>query len=129
VLVPTTKKLICADFSNGQILWEADLDKITWLVADKSGSEIYGFEERPNGDTRIHKVSNSGQQLWKQERKIKGKVSRFEILPQWLSVVSDVENSDKKGITSKHGGASKTKISFLIAATGEDIWQKLPKTK
>lgn len=129
VLVPTTKKLICADFNNGQILWEADLDKITWLVADKSGSEIYGFEERPNGDTRIHKVSNSGQKLWKQERKIKGKVSRFEILLQGLAVVSDVDNSDKKGIAGKLAGASESKISFLSAATGEDLWEKAPKTK
>jgi len=129
VLVPTTKNLICADVSNGQILWEADLDKITWLVADKSGSEIYGFEERPNGDTRIHKVSNSGEQRWKQERKIKGKVTRFEILPQGLAIVSDVDNSDKKGIAGKLAGASESKISFLSAATGEDLWEKAPKTK
>lgn len=129
VLVPTTKNLICADFSTGQIRWDADLDKITWLVADKSGNEIYGFEERPNGDTRIHKVSDSGEQLWKQERKIKGKVTRFEILPQGLAVVSDVDNSDKKGIAGKLAGASESKISFLSAATGEDLWEKAPKTK
>ncbi len=129
VLVPTTKNLVCADFTNGQILWEADLDKVTWLVADKSGSEIYGFEERPNGDTRIHKVSNTGQQLWEKERKIKGKVTRFEILPQGLAVVSDVDNSDKKGIAGKLAGASESKISFLSAATGEDLWEKAPKTK
>lgn len=129
VLVPTTKNLICADFSTGQIRWETDLDKITWLVADKSGNEIYGFEERPNGDTRIHKVSDSGEQLWKQERKIKGKVTRFEILPQGLAVVSDVDNSDKKGIAGKLAGASESKISFLSAATGEDLWEKAPKTK
>jgi len=129
VLVPTSKNLVCADFKNGQILWEADLDKITWLVADNSGNEIYGFEERPNGDTRIHKVSSAGQQLWKQERKIKGKVTRFEILPQGLAVVSDVDNSDKKGIAGKLAGASESKIGFLSAATGEDLWEKAPKTK
>lgn len=129
VLVPTTKNLVCADFTNGQILWEADLDKITWLVADNSGNEIYGFEERPNGDTRIHKVSRTGQQLWEKERKIKGKVSRFEILPQGLAIVSDVDNSDKKGIAGKLAGASESKIGFLSATTGEDLWEKAPKTK
>ncbi len=129
VLVPTSKNLVCADFKTGQILWEADLDKITWLVADASGNEIYGFEERPNGDTRIHKVSSTGQLLWKQERKIKGKVMRFEILPQGLAVVSDVDNSDKKGIAGKLAGASESKIGFLSAATGEDLWEKAPKTK
>ncbi len=129
VLVPTTKNLVCADFKNGQILWEADLDKVTWLVADGSGNEIYGFEERPNGDTRIHKVSSSGQQLWDKERKIKGKVTRFEILPQGLAVVSDVDNSGKSGIAGKLAGASESKIGFLSAATGEDLWEKAPKTK
>ncbi len=129
VLVPTTKNLVCADFKTGQIKWEADLDKITWLVADESGREIYGFEERPNGDTRVHKVSDTGEQLWKQERKIKGKVTRFEILPQGLAIVSDVDNSGKKGIAGKLAGASESKIGFLSAASGEDLWEKAPKTK
>ncbi|SEL93162.1 outer membrane protein assembly factor BamB family protein [Parapedobacter koreensis] len=128
VLVPTTKNLVCADFKTGQIKWEADLDKVTWLVADESGTEIYGFEERANGDTRVHKISHTGEQLWKQERKIKGKVSRFEILPQGLAIVSDVDNSGKKGIAGRLAGASESKIGFLSAATGEDLWEKAPKT-
>jgi len=129
VLVPTTKKLICANFKNGQIIWEADVDKITWMSADKTGKEIYGFEERPNGDTRIHKVSSTGNLLWKKERKIQGKVSRFEILPQGLAIVSDVDNSGKSGIAKLAAGSSESKVAFLDAATGEDLWEKAPKTK
>ncbi len=53
VLVPTTKNMVCVNVKNGAILWTADLDKISWMSADKSGKDIYGFEERPNGDTRI----------------------------------------------------------------------------
>lgn len=129
VLVPTTKKMVCANFKNGQILWEADLDKISWMAADKTGKEIYGFEERTNGDTRIHKISNTGELLWKKERKIKGKVSRFEILPQGLAVVSDVDNSGKSGIAKLAAGTSESKIAFLDASSGEDLWDKAPQTK
>ncbi len=129
VLVPTTKNMVCANFKDGQIAWVADLDKISWMSADKSGKEIYGFEERQNGDTRIHKLSNTGELLWKKERKIKGKVSRFEILSQGLAVVSDVDNSGKSGIAKLAAGNSESKIAFLDAATGEDLWEKAPQTK
>ncbi|NGM62408.1 PQQ-binding-like beta-propeller repeat protein [Sphingobacterium sp. SGG-5] len=129
VLVPTTKSMVCANFKNGEIVWTADLDKISWMSADKTGREIYGFEERPNGDTRIHKISNTGELLWKKERKIKGKISRFEILPQGLAIVSDVDNSGKSGIAKLVVGNSESKIAFLDAATGEDLWEKAPKTK
>ncbi len=129
VLVPTTKSMVCANTKNGEIVWTADLDKISWMSADKTGREIYGFEERPNGDTRIHKISNTGELLWKKERKIKGKVSRFEILPQGLAIVSDVDNSGKSGIAKLAAGNSESKIAFLDAATGEDLWEKAPQTK
>lgn len=129
VLVPTTKNMVCANFKNGEIVWTADLDKISWMSADNTGKEIYGFEERPNGDTRIHKISSTGELLWKKERKIKGKVSRFEILPQGLAIVSDVDNSGKSGIAKLAAGNSESKIAFLDAPTGEDLWEKAPKTK
>ncbi len=129
LLVPTTKNLLGINLSTGNIDWKAKVDKVTWMSADKSGKEIYGFEERPNGDTRIHKFGINGEELWKNERKIRGKVSRFEILPQGLAVVSDVDNSGKKGIAKLASGASESKIAFLSAADGSDLWEKAPKTK
>ncbi len=129
LLVPTTKNLMGINLSTGNIDWTAKVDKITWMSADKSDKEIYGFEERPNGDTRIHKFSIAGEQLWKNERKIRGKVSRFEILPQGIAVVSDVDNTGKKGIAKLASGASESKIAFLSAADGSDLWDKAPKTK
>ena len=129
VLVPTTKKLWSIDLKTGNPQWEADVDKITWMSADETGNEIYTFEERSNGDTRIQKVSNTGQVLWDKERKIKGTVSRFEILPEGLAVVSDVDNSGKSGIAKLASGRSESKIAFLNAASGEDLWDKAPQTK
>ncbi|HLW51007.1 MAG TPA: PQQ-binding-like beta-propeller repeat protein [Sphingobacteriaceae bacterium] len=129
ILVPTTKKLVSVDLNSGEIRWEADVDKIAWMYADALGNEIYTFEERSNGDTRIQKVSSDGKVLWDKERKIKGKVSKFEILPQGLAVVSDVDNSGKSGIARFTAGRSESKIAFLNAANGEDLWEKAPQTK
>lgn len=129
ILVPTTKKLVSVDLNSGEIRWEADVDKIAWMYADALGNEIYTFEERSNGDTRIQKVSSDGRVLWDKERKIKGKVSKFEILPQGLAVVSDVDNSGKSGIARFTAGRSESKIAFLNAANGEDLWEKAPQTK
>ncbi|HEY8387277.1 MAG TPA: PQQ-binding-like beta-propeller repeat protein, partial [Parasegetibacter sp.] len=129
LLIPTTKNIMCIDMNTNEVIWTAKTDKITWMSADDSGKEIYGFEERPNGDTRIHKISDNGELLWKDERKIKGKVTRFEILPQGLAVVSDVNNSGKSGISKLASGASESKIAFLSAIDGSDLWEKAPKTK
>ncbi len=130
LLVPTTKSLMRIDVANGKVLWtNKDIDDITWLTSDELGKEIYTFEERPNGDTRIHKVSSTGTKLWDKERKIKGKVNRFEILPQGLAVVSDVDNSGKSGIAKLASAASESRIAFLNAADGSDLWEKTPKTK
>ncbi|MEZ4839821.1 hypothetical protein [Flavobacterium sp.] len=130
LLIPTTKSLMRVDVSNGKVLWtNKDVDDITWITADATGKEIYTFEERQNGDTRIHKVSSSGTNLWEKERKIKGKVSRFEILPQGLAVVSDVDNSGKSGLVKLASAASESKIAFLNSADGSDLWEKAPKTK
>lgn len=129
VLVPTSKRLVAIDLVTGAEKWEADVDKISWMAADASGEEIYTFEERTNGDTRIQKVNTRGEVLWKDERKLKGRVSRLEILPQGIAVVSDVDNSGKSGIAKLAAAASESKIAFLNAANGEDLWDKAPKTK
>ncbi|WEK35616.1 MAG: cadherin repeat domain-containing protein [Candidatus Pseudobacter hemicellulosilyticus] len=129
LLVPTSKNTLCIDMASGNILWTAKADKLSWMSVDRSGKEIYGFEERPNGDTRIHKISVTGEMLWADERKIKGKLTRFEILPKGLAVVSDVDNSDKKGIAKLASAASESRIAFLSAADGSDLWDKAPKTK
>lgn len=129
VIIPTSKSLMMIDSGTGNILWDTKVDDITWMTADASGKEIYAFEEKPSGDTKIHKISNSGQILWKEAHKVKGKVSNFQILPQGLAVVSDVDNSGKSGLAKLTSSASESKIGFISAANGEDLWEKAPKTK
>lgn len=131
VVVPTTKGLIAANINSGEIEWEnKDVDKISWITADATGTEIYGFEERSNGDTRIHKVSSTGQLLWAKERKVKGQVSRFEIISQGLAIVADDMRAQSSAIMNRMvDGKRESQIAFLNAATGEDLWDKVPKTK
>lgn len=129
LLIGTDKSLLRVDIDKGTVVWEnKDVDMISWITADQTGKEIYAFEDR-NGNTRIHKISNSGQKLWDKERKVKGKVNRFEILPNGLACVSDVDNSGKTGLGKLTSGASESKIYFLNAKDGSDLWEKAPKTK
>lgn len=126
IIVPTSKSLMHIDTKSGNITWEAKVDDITWMTADATGKEIYAFEEKPGGDTKIHKISNTGQVLWKDSQKVKGKVSNFQILPQGLAVVSDVADT---GSNSVFAASAESKITLMSASNGEDLWDKAPKTK
>lgn len=126
LIVPTTKNLMKINLASGAVEWSAKVDDIKWMVADKTEKEIYGFEITPNGgNTKVHKIASNGSLLWKDAHKVKGYVVNFEILPQGLAIVSNVDNSDKGMLA----GSSESKIAFLSATNGEDLWEKAPKTK
>lgn len=125
IYIPTSKELICHDISTNTRVWTAKVDDLSWLTSDESGNEIYGFEVTNGGDTKIHKISSSGQILWKDSQKVKGTISRFEILPQGIAVVSDV--ADKGG--SVFAARAESKIAMFSAKDGQDLWDKAPKTK
>ena len=125
VYIPTSKELICYDISTNSRVWTAKVDDISWLTSDESGKEIYCFETTNGGDTKIHKISSNGEVLWKNYQKVKGSISRFEILPHGIAVVSDV--ADKGG--SVFAAKAESKIAMFSAKDGEDLWDKAPKTK
>lgn len=125
VYIPTSKELICYDIKSNNRVWSAKVDDLSWMTADESGKEIYGFENTNSGDTKIHKISSTGEVLWKDFQKVKGAVTRFEILPQGIAIVSDV--ADKGG--SVFSARAESKIMMLSAKDGEDLWDKAPKTK
>ncbi len=129
VFVPTTKNVVCANVKDGTILWETDIKNISQMTADPSGNEIYGFEERSNGDTRIYKFGKDGNPLWDKERKIKGSITRFKILPDGLAVVSDVFKGGGSSTLGQLTAGGQSIIAFLNASSGEDLWEKAPKTK
>ena len=126
IIVPTAQGLI-AKSHTGEDVWENKVKNINWMVADKTGTEIYGFETTTNGkNTRIHKIGKNGEELWNDDRKVKGNVSNFEITSQGLAVVSDKNDG---GSSSVFATKNESEIAFLSASTGEDVWEKAPKTK
>lgn len=129
VLIPTSKATLALDVNSGKQLWEAKVDDISRFVADQEGKEIYAVEETPGGDSKIYKIGHDGAVLWEKGVTVKGKISRFEILPQGLAIVSDVDNSAKSGLAKLAAAASESKIGFLNAKDGSDLWEKAPKTK
>ena len=127
LILPTTKALKKVNMKTGDIVWSADVDDIKWMVADEAEKEIYGFEISANGkNNKVHKISASGSLLWSDPHKVKGQVANFEILPQGLAIVS---NKDDGGSNSIFAQKNESEIGFLSASTGEDLWEKAPKTK
>jgi hypothetical protein len=130
VIIPTTKGLMKVDMSSGNLLWENELKNIAWMVADDTEKDIYAFTGSANGkNTKIYKISANGSSAWADERKVKGAVSNFQILPQGLAVVSDVADSGKKGLGKLTASKPESKITMFSASNGDDLWEKAPKTK
>lgn len=126
LIIPTAQGLI-AKSHTGEDLWTNKIKRVAWMVSDKSEKEIYGFETTTNGkNTRIHKIGADGKELWQDDRKVKGIVSNFEILPQGIAVVSNKSDGGDKSVFSQK---NESEIAFLSASTGEDLWEKAPKTK
>lgn len=127
LIVPTTKGLVAKKALTGETLWENKIKNINWMVTDASEREIYAFESVNNGkNTRIHKVGVNGAELWKDDHKVKGQVVNFEILPKGIAVVS---NQDDGGSNSVFAAKNESNIAFLDANSGNDLWDKAPKTK
>lgn len=130
ILLPTAKNLKKIDVNSGAEQWSIKVDDINWMVADDTEQEIYGFEVAQNGgNTKVHKIGTGGNLLWSDPHKVKGKVVNFEILSQGLAIVSNVDNSGKSKLMKLASGRSESKIAFLSATSGEDLWEKAPKTK
>ncbi|MBT8263457.1 MAG: PQQ-like beta-propeller repeat protein [Bacteroidia bacterium] len=130
LILPTTKALKKINIESGSEDWSIKVDDIKWMVADETEKEIYGFEISANGsNTKVHKIGSNGSLLWEDAHKVKGHVSNFEILPQGLAIVSNVDNSGKSGLAKLASSRSESKIGFLSASNGEDLWDKAPKTK
>ncbi|WP_323028100.1 PQQ-binding-like beta-propeller repeat protein [Gelidibacter japonicus] len=126
LILPTAQGLI-AKSHTGEDIWTNKIKGINWMVADATEKEIYGFETTSNGkNTRIHKIGDNGAELWKDDRKVQGNISNFQILPQGLAVVSDKSDG---GSSSVFAAKNESEIAFLSAASGEDLWDKAPKTK
>lgn len=127
VIIPTNKGLMKVNMDSGNVVWENDIKNVGWLTTNANESDIYSFSGNTNGTTtKIMKISKAGKELWKDEVKVKGQVANFQILPQGIAMVSNVYAEGKQSIFA---AKAESTISFLDANTGDDLWDRAPKTK
>lgn len=118
-----TKKI---NIKTGAELWRNDLKNVTWMVSNDDQSQLYTVQATANGqNSKINKIGSNGNVQWEKAHKVKGKVSQFSLTNKGLAVVSDVDNSGKSILA----GRSESKIAMLDKNTGNDLWDKAPKTK
>jgi len=127
LIVSTYKRLYRIDLATGSETWTLDLKNVAFVEPAEDNS-IYAFINKGKNH-EVHKVSESGTAMWADGKKLKGHVSNFEITPNGLAIVSDVASSGKKGIAKLAAAKAQSNISFLSASSGEDLWEKAPKTK
>jgi hypothetical protein len=127
IIIPTSQGVIAKSFS-GETLWENSIKNITNIYVDEKTKTIYGIESgalRGSSKDKIYKMDINGKESWEDGVKIKGVISNFQITDQGIAVVSDKEGGSSTISFKK----AESEIAFLDAATGEDLWDKAPKTK
>lgn len=128
LMIPRKKGLECIDLASGSVVWTADIKNVSSVKAD--GNAIYAYQKSTNGkSTTIYRVDNNGKLSWQKGYKLKGSVKRADYLKQGIAILTDVDNGGKKGLAKLAAAKSESKIYFLDAATGKDLWEKAPKTK
>ena len=128
LIIPGAKGLYRVDLATGEESWMIKLKNVAFVEPAEDNTSIYAFVNK-GSNHEVHKISSTGTEMWADGKKLKGKVSRFEITSKGLAVVSDVDNSGKKGLAKLTSARSQSNISFLDAASGNDLWEKAPKTK
>ncbi|GGG19224.1 hypothetical protein GCM10011344_19790 [Dokdonia pacifica] len=130
IVMSSSKGTFKVDLNNGQELWRNDLKNVTAMITNDDQSEIYTVQATANGqNSKISKIGANGNVQWAKPHKVKGGVSQLSLTPKGLAIVSDVDNSGKKGLMKLAAGRSESKIAFLDQNSGADLWDKAPKTK
>tara|TARA_R110002050_G_scaffold273113_1_gene417043 strand:- start:33380 stop:35281 length:1902 start_codon:yes stop_codon:yes gene_type:complete len=130
LIIPSGKGLTRIDLATGNETWTTKLKNVAFVEPAADGKSIYAFVNVNNGKNQeIYKVSSSGALMWPDGNKVKGVVSNFQITSKGLAIVSNVADTGKKGLSGIGAAKAQSNISFLSASTGEDLWDKAPKTK
>jgi len=129
IIIPGVQNVECYDIASGVVKWTSDVKNATRISTNEETNEVYAF--RSKGDnTVVYKIdAASGRLLWADGNKLKGGLARFEFTKAGLAVVTNVDNSGKKGLGKLASGGSESKIYLLDSKTGIDLWEKSPKTK
>ena len=130
LIIPGGRGVYRIDLATGDESWTANLKGVDFVEPAEDGKSIYAFIKSSNGKNHeVNKINPDGTLAWKDGQKLKGLVSNFQITPKGLAIVSDVADSGKGGLGGLMAAKAQSNISFLSASTGEDLWDKAPKTK
>ena len=130
LIIPGGRGVYRIDLATGDESWTANLKGVDFVEPAEDGKSIYAFIKSSNGKNHeVYKINSDGTLAWKDGQKLKGLVSNFQITPKGLAIVSDVADSGKGGLGGLMAAKAQSNISFLSASTGEDLWDKAPKTK
>lgn len=125
--LPTTKGLTKYDLASNSEVWNLGIKNIDYVLPANDGQSLYAFVNKGKNH-EVNKVSFDGRDVWGDGKKLKGKVANFEVTQKGLAIVSNVESSGG-GLNKLVSAAAESNISFLDINTGEDLWEKAPKTK
>ena len=129
IIIPGLKNVKAYDISSGSEKWTADVKNATRISSNDESNEIYAFRTK-GGNTVVYKIDGtSGALKWTDGNKLKGNLARYEFTKGGLAVVTNVDNSGKKGLGKLASGKSESKIYLLDTNSGVDLWDKSPKTK
>ena len=129
IIIPGLKNVKAYTISSGSEVWTADVKNATRISSDDASNEIYAFRTK-GGNTVVYKMDGgSGHLKWTEGNKLKGNLARYEFTKVGLAVVTNVDNSGKKGLGKLASGKSDSKIYLLDTNSGVDLWNKSPKTK
>jgi hypothetical protein len=129
IIIPGVKNVECYDITSGTIKWTSDVKNATSISGNEETNEVYAFRTK-GGNTVVYKIdSNLGNLLWADGNKLKGSLGRYQFTKAGLAVVTNIDNSGKKGLGKLASGGSQSKIYFLDSNSGVDLWEKSPKTK
>ncbi|OUR94307.1 hypothetical protein A9Q87_01270 [Flavobacteriales bacterium 34_180_T64] len=129
IIIPGLKNVKAYDISSGSETWTADVKNATRISSNDETNEIYAFRTK-GGNTVVYKIDgSSGTLKWSDGNKLKGNLARYEFTKGGLAVVTNVDNSGKKGLGKMASSKSASKIFMLDTNSGVDLWDKSPKTK
>lgn len=129
IIIPGVKNVECYDITSGAVKWTTDVKNATSIASSDETNEVYAFRTKGN-NTVVYKIdANSGRLLWSEGNKLSGKLARFEFTKAGLAVITNIDNSGKKGLGKLASAKSQSKIYLLDKGSGADLWDKSPKTK
>ncbi len=133
IIIPGLKNVKAYDISSGNVVWTAEVKNAIQITSNDETNEVYAFRGKKT-NMEVFKINASnGSLAWSEGNKLKGQMARYEFTPKGLAIVTNIVSSGKKGLMGKISNAAKgsgtSKIYLLDTNTGQDLWDKSPKTK